>query len=115
MRLGELLRSTVVDSQGERLGRVRDVRLVQDGPYIEGFGNALRVDGLIVGAASVVARLGYHRQKMNGPALLNALFMALGRRARYVRWEDVVCWDGETVEVSMPASELAPLSAIYGD
>ena len=70
MRIGELLHSTVVDADGKRLGSIDDVRLVQDGPYLEGFGAALRVDGLVVGRGGLAVRLGYHRHGVRGPALL---------------------------------------------
>ena len=40
MRLTDLLGAEVVDRCGQPAGRVRDVRLVQDGPLIGGFGPA---------------------------------------------------------------------------
>src|SRR4051812_38247163 len=41
--LSELLETPTVDADGAAVGFVRDVRLAQDGPYVEGFGHALRV------------------------------------------------------------------------
>jgi sporulation protein YlmC with PRC-barrel domain len=35
MRLSDLLASTVFDHDGRAIGRVRDVRLVQDGPLVD--------------------------------------------------------------------------------
>lgn len=110
MRLGELVRSTVLDVEGRRVGRVHDVRLVQDGPLLEGFGAALRVDGLVVGRGSVAARLGYHRHRVRGPFPLRVLFAALERRARFVTWDQVASWDGATVVLSCPLADLPRLS-----
>jgi hypothetical protein len=89
MRMGELLRSDVVDVDGKRVGRVHDVRLVQDGPELAGSGPSLRVDGLVVGHGSLAIRLGYHRAEVTGPFLLGRIFRALEGRARYVRWTDI--------------------------
>ena len=55
--ISDLLRSKVVDAYGQDLGSVNDVRLVQDGPALEGFGAALRIDGLIVGAGALAEAL----------------------------------------------------------
>jgi len=110
MRLGELLRSSVVDRDGEALGGVEDVRLVQDGPYVEGFGNALRLDGLIVGGGGLAARLGYHRHGVRGPALLRWVFSALERRARYVRWSDVERCEDDTIVLKVSVAQVARLA-----
>jgi hypothetical protein len=66
MRLSDLLGAEVLDEAGRSAGRVHDVRLVQDGPVVGGFGAALRLDGLLVGRRAVGARLGYDRGKMKG-------------------------------------------------
>jgi hypothetical protein len=107
MRLGELLHSTVVDATGTAVGAVDDVRLVQDGPLVDGFGHALRVDGLVVGRGALAVRLGYHRHAVKGPVLLKALFRTLERRARYVPWDRVEHWDGTTVVLRCSADQLA--------
>ena len=49
MRMSDLLTSEVVTVGGERVGHVRDVRLVRDGPPLPGFGPSYRVHELIVG------------------------------------------------------------------
>ena len=50
MRLDELMRARVFDADGVKLGRVRDVRIVQDGPALGHRGAPLfRVHGLILG------------------------------------------------------------------
>jgi hypothetical protein len=88
MRLGELLRSDVFDADGVKLGRVRDVRIVQDGPALGHRGAALyRVHGLIVGGGGVGERLGYGRAGLKGPWLFTKLF---ARRAEhFVPWEQI--------------------------
>jgi sporulation protein YlmC with PRC-barrel domain len=45
MRLTDLLGAEVIDQEGRSAGRVHDVRLVQDGPPVGGFGASLRVAG----------------------------------------------------------------------
>ena len=112
--LSELLRSEVVDSDGRKLGSVDDVRLVQDGPILPGFGAALRVDGLVVGAGSLAVRLGYHRQRVKGPALLEAIFGRLERRAHFVPWELVAEWDGSVVRLGRPVSDVPTVHQAYG-
>lgn len=88
MRLGELMDTEVVDVDGRAVGRVRDVRLVQDGP-VRGFDAALRVDGLVVGSVTAALRLGYHRRRMRGPALLRWVLHRAASDARFVPWREV--------------------------
>ena len=86
MRLTDLLGAEVVDEAGRSAGRVHDVRLVQDGPLVGGFGAALRVDGLIVGRRAVGARLGFERGRMRGPLPVRLLAGWLLADGRYVEW-----------------------------
>lgn len=106
MRLSELLRSRVIDSEGEDLGRVHDVRFVDDGPLLGDFGSALRVDGLIVGGGSLGIRLGFHRSKVKGPWPLKALLEAATRRSRYITWEDVEACEENVVRLSVAGANL---------
>ena len=110
MRIGELLASTVVDRHGTPVGGVEDVRLVQDGPYVEGFGAALRVDGLVVGGGGLSARLGYHRHGVRGPALLRWIFSRIERKATYVPWRDVEGCEDRTITLRVRADDLTPLA-----
>jgi hypothetical protein len=89
MRLSDLLDRPVLDRDGRPLGRIREVRLVQDGPYVDGFGAALRVDGVLVGRPAAAVRLGFHRPDVRGPWPLKPIFAALARRATYVPWADL--------------------------
>src|SRR5215207_5668426 len=108
MLLSDLLRALVHDADGRDIGSVDDVLLVQDGPYVEGFGNGLRVDGVVVGRAGLGVRLGYHRKPVNGPWLLRRMFTAIERRARYVPWDIVTAWEGDVVTTSARAADLGP-------
>jgi hypothetical protein len=112
-RLGELLHSTVVDAAGRELGSVDDVRLVQDGPLLEGFGNALRVDALVIGRGSLAVRLGFHRQKMKGPWLLKTIFGALERKAVVALWAQVESWEDRRITLVCRADELQTVADAY--
>ena len=67
MQISDVMGRRVADADGARVGKVADVRLVQDGPFVEGFGNTLRVDALVVGRGGVASRLGYVRGGVRGP------------------------------------------------
>lgn len=112
MRMGDLLESRVADADGRDLGVVHDVRLVQDGPLLEGFGHALRVDGLVVGPGSWAVRLGYLRHGVKGPWLVKALAQAVERRTRFVPWGDVEAWDGRHVRLRCREADLRRLAEI---
>jgi hypothetical protein len=77
------------DSAGRELGRVHDVRLRRDGPFIPGFGPALRIEGLLVGPQSIASRLGLDRPDITGPWPLDAWGKHAARRARFVPWETI--------------------------
>jgi hypothetical protein len=112
-RLSELLHSTVFDAAGEELGSVDDVRLVQDGPLLDGVEAALRIEGLVVGRGSISVRLGFHRQKVTGPWLLAKIFGALERRAAFVPWGEVDRWEGDRVVLRGRASDLPTVAEVY--
>jgi hypothetical protein len=94
MRLSDLLDCEVFDHRGDSLGRVRDVRLVMDGP-IRGALAQLRLDAVIVGGNAIAGRLGYLRGNVRGPALLVALFGRLERRAATFEANEIDDWDME--------------------
>jgi hypothetical protein len=108
MRLSDLLGSPVRDADGATLGRVQDVLLVQDAPYVEGFGHGFRVEGILTGTGTLAVRLGFGRAGVRGPWPLTTLFRALERRARYYRWADVERWDDRGVTLRPGASATAP-------
>ena len=106
MRLSELLRAEVVDENGTSLGKVVDVRAVQDGPIQPNFGAALRIDGLVIGRGGLAFRLGFHRLGVRGPWLLKALFGRLEGRSHYAEWDRVLSYDEGRIRVRGRAEEL---------
>jgi sporulation protein YlmC with PRC-barrel domain len=105
-RLSELLQSKACDRDGTPLGEVEDVRLVQDGPILDGVTAAFRVDALIVSHRGFGIRLGYYGRRQTGPWLVRALMQRLERRSVIIEWDQVAAWDGNVVRVSATAAEL---------
>ena len=108
MRLSELLHRDVLDADGQPMGSVDDVRVVQDGPILGGFGAALRLDGLVVGRGGWGVRLGFHRSKVKGPAPLRAFFSMIERRAAFVPLDAVDDIDANPLRLRVRADELGP-------
>ena len=106
MRLSDLLGADVVDEAGRSAGHIHDVRLVQDGPLVGGFGASLRVDGLIVGRRSIGARLGYDRRKMHGPLLVKLAVGWLFHDGRYVDWDRVRSIEEDRILISGSVDDL---------
>jgi hypothetical protein len=111
MRLSDLLREDVFDAAGERVGRVRDVRIVQDGPN-HGYGGdkLFRVHGLIVGRGAVGERLGYGRAGMRGPWLFMKIFGL--RQEWFVPWEQIGSRDGGRIDLLLTKDRLEMPAAI---
>jgi hypothetical protein len=105
MNLSDLLACVVVDDSGAELGRVRDVRLVRDGPILGTFGVSLRLSELVVGIGGLGARLGYGRGDVERPALLRALF---GWLAGMGGWSTGRTWLRSTRGASVCAPGRAP-------
>ena len=108
MRLTDLLDAQVVDRSGRTIGRVHDVRLVQDGPPVGAVGASFRIEGLVVGGTGLGARLGYARANVRGPWVLNALFRRLHADERLVPWPTVRALTEGRVLIGVSADELAP-------
>jgi hypothetical protein len=109
MRVSDLLECDVVDADGARVGQVRDVRLVMDGP-LRGALAQLRLDAVIVGGDAVAGRLGYLRGGVQGPALIKAIMTRLERRARVYATAQIERWDVDNRRL-----HLAPGAAPEGD
>ena len=92
MRMSDLMACDVFADDGRRLGPVRDVRLVMDGP-LRGTVAALRVDALIVGGSAFAGRLGYLRGGVRGPIVLSAVMRRLEARAVTIDVGDITDWD----------------------
>ena len=106
MRLTDLLGAEVVDRAGRSPGRVHDVRLVQDGPLLGGFGAGLRVDGLVVGRRAVGARLGFERRQVRGPLPVKLLAGWLRRDGRFVPWDRVEAVEEHRIHIAGSADDL---------
>jgi sporulation protein YlmC with PRC-barrel domain len=108
MRLSELLGTTVVTVDGETLGRVHDVLLLQDGPVGSGGIAGLRLHALAVGRRSVGTQLGFAQGTVEGPWLLRLL---LSRSPLRIPWESVVERSDERIVVrSLGRARHAPPS-----
>jgi hypothetical protein len=88
MRGSDLLGLPVLGGGGRRLGKVLDVRLVQDGPLMGAYA-AMRVEALVVGRHGIAAHLGYDRARVNAPWLVNAVVAALTRGNGLLPWDEV--------------------------
>jgi len=110
MQLSELIAARVVDVEGRKVGTVGDVRLIQDGPYLDAFGAALRVDGIIAGRQGLATRLGYHRGDVTGPWLLRTLFRRIEARAHYIPWPHIQRIDQGVIHLNRPLRDLSPFS-----
>ena len=114
VRIGDLLDRRVVDAAGHRIGRVRDVRLVADGPVQAPSGEpAPRVAGLVVGRPFGGDRLGFGRT-VHAPWLLARLFAAVRRRQHYVEWADIAQL-GPPVVLAVTVDRLAPFGPHIDD
>jgi sporulation protein YlmC with PRC-barrel domain len=99
MRLSDLLGADTVTLDGRSLGRVRDVRFVQDGHPVGTWGAALRLDSLIVGVSAVGVRLGFARSEVRGPWVLKAFLGRRHARLEEVPWAAVVAIEPDRLTV----------------
>jgi sporulation protein YlmC with PRC-barrel domain len=114
MRFSDLLRSTVIDAEGQEVGEVHDARFVKDGPVQGAFGPGYRFQGLVVGKRSFGARLGFDRASVKGPWLLKKLFQKLHADARFVDWSAIDSIEDGKVRLKVPAGDLRPVEALPG-
>ena len=106
MLLSELLGVPVVTTDGDELGRVHDVVLVQDGPIGANGRAGLRLHAIAVGRRSFGSRLGYAQDTAHGPWLLRRL---LRRPPRLLPWPAVVRRDEHRIVVDptlVPAEQV---------
>ncbi|TCC24736.1 PRC-barrel domain-containing protein [Kribbella speibonae] len=107
MRLNDLLGRRVVDRDGDDIGGVADVRLVQDGPLLPSMQSALRIDGLIVVEHHATRLFGYERHV--GPALLRWLVHRRLGEVRYLPWQEIEQISDQAVTTRSPRTDLKPL------
>lgn len=106
-RLSDLVNAVVFDADDAILGEVEDVRLVQDGPFVEGFGHKLRIAGVVIGKRNRGLRLGFGRADVRGPWLLKAIFTRLERHAVYYAWDELD-WEPGAVRLKPGATASEP-------
>ena len=94
MLLSDLLGARVREG-GRPLGFVHDVRVIQDGPEVEGLGRTFSVTGVLIGPR-LAGRLAVGRPEVRHPLLLKAIGRLLERRLEFVEWDSV-----ESVEPRM--------------
>ena len=98
MRLSDLVGTPVVTVEGDRLGHVHDVLLVQDGPVGIRRSAGLRLHALAVGGRAFGTQLGYTQGTVKGPWLLRKLF---ARSPRLVPWHAIVRRDETSIVVDL--------------
>jgi hypothetical protein len=108
VRIADLIDAEVFDETNRRIGRVNDVRLVQDGPLLGTFGAAFRVDGIVVGVGSFGSRLGFDRRNAKGPAPLKWFFRLLHERSHYVGWAAIRTIEEGRIRVAGRAESYLP-------
>ena len=102
MRLSEFVGSEVRDGNGRRVGFVLDVRVVQDGPEVQGFGPTFRISSLLIGKRPAV-RLGLERPEIKGPMLLRFVDRYMERHRRLVKWQQVQSAEPGSIVVKLSA------------
>ena len=88
MILNDLLGTDVLDSQGQRVGEVSDVRFAVDAAPGQLLSKA-RLVGIIVSPRTASSFLGYERQNLTQPWPLAQLLRWRHRGSFMVLWEDV--------------------------
>jgi hypothetical protein len=89
VRLSDLVGSDVLDAANRSIGRVVDVRLVQDYPVLGDLGAAFRIDCIIVGKHRLLAHAGLIHGRIRGPWLLKALARTLHGDDRKFGWDQI--------------------------
>jgi uncharacterized protein YrrD len=107
MRLSELIGSEIFDENGVSVGKVHDVRLVQDGP-LRGTSAAFTVHGLIAGPHAIGTNLGFDRRKMHGPWMLKTFFTRLHRDNRFIAWERIASIGEKEIHITGSKDDLEP-------
>ena len=107
MRLSDLLGRDVVDANGDVIGHVADVRLVQDGPRQPSMQAALRIDGLIIVEKRTTRLLGYERHV--GPALIRWLVHRHLGEVWYAPWAEVDQLTNGQIEIRTGRPDLQQL------
>lgn len=98
MILSDLIHNTVLDPDGQKLGRVIDARFVIDGKPGPLLADA-RLAGLIVSPRSGSSFLGYERRDITSPWPIAQLLRSRHRGSFLVTWDDIARLDDDTVHL----------------
>ncbi|MGO4433693.1 PRC-barrel domain-containing protein [Paenarthrobacter sp. RAF9] len=88
MILNDILGRDVMDSSGERLGEVSDVRFALDAAPAQLLSRA-RMVGILVSPRTATSFLGYERQDLSQPWPVAQLLRWRHRGSFLVLWEDI--------------------------
>jgi sporulation protein YlmC with PRC-barrel domain len=106
VRVSDLLGDEVLDVHGMSIGRIHDVRCVQNGSPIGVWGAALRVDAFIVGTRAVGVRLGFDRADVRGPWALKAVLGPRHRKLLEVPWSAVAAIEPDRLRLGVEGAAL---------
>jgi sporulation protein YlmC with PRC-barrel domain len=106
MRLADLIGSVVVDANGDEIGDVGDVWLMQDGPAMGVFGAALRFDKLVIGGFGLASRAGYDRPDVRGPFVIARLLRRRTERRPVASWTDIAVIEEGRIRLRPIAGQL---------
>jgi sporulation protein YlmC with PRC-barrel domain len=96
MILSDLIRRDVLDPDGERVGRVVDVRFRLEGGEDP---SRARVVGIIVSPRSASSFMGYERSTLEHPVILDRLLRFTHRGSFLVPWQDIRRVDDDSVRL----------------
>jgi len=106
MRLADLIGSRIVDGNGDEMGRVGDVWLLQDGPPIGVFGAALTVEAFVVGRFGLASRAGYEREGVRGPAPIAWFLHRQTAHRPVVRWSEIAAIEEGRIRLRVGQDDL---------
>ncbi|HET6672178.1 MAG TPA: PRC-barrel domain-containing protein [Agromyces sp.] len=108
MILSDLLGSDAIAADGERLGRVVDVRLEISGAPGQLLA-ATKLTGLLISPQSRISTWGFERRGQQAPAIIARLQHWLHRGMFLVAWEDVARIDRGRVDLREGCTRLDPM------
>ncbi|TDO18308.1 hypothetical protein EV580_1494 [Mycobacterium sp. BK086] len=110
MQLSDLLELPVVDTSGNQVGTVIDVRLCVPGTVDDHPGSP-SVFGIIVSPHTRSSYLGYERRRVTQPRLLAALLRWRHRGTFLAVWDDVADVTDNRIQLTSEATKYSPLLA----
>ncbi|MFP3467008.1 PRC-barrel domain-containing protein [Leifsonia sp. SIMBA_070] len=107
MILSDVVGLTVISSDGERLGKVVDLRFVLDGPP-DGLLAAARLYGLVVSPHSRTSFAGYERTGVDAPAPIARFLRWRARGSVLVLWSDLASMTDAVIHLRAGATLYSP-------